>query len=1018
VARSYNSKRRSLDYSFGKGWSMDSGPDVRLERTNQDDVVFHGPSGYDAFYERNADGSYVTPIGFDAKLQVASPSGWTYTENQSQRKLTFDVNGRLTRDEDRNGRAIAFTYVGSGSQLQKITDSQGRDSTFTYTSGRITQITDSGGRLYKYFYDASGRMTKYTDPNNGDTLYDYDAGDALQLITTPAGRKTKITYYPSGVSTYRVASVIRATNPTAAFGSLSGPTTQFAYTVNGYATTPPTTWPEESVVTDPLNHTVSTKFDKDSLPNQTRDGLNRLTKNEFTTNANVKTFQLAANTGTTPNTSFTYDADNNPTRSETPAASATADCSSSPASCLIDSASYQTSATVLGGKYLPSAQTDTEGKVTNLTYDAKGNPKTITKSNSTITLTYDGASNGKLTKITDAKNNDTTYGYDTPGNLTTITPELPLGPTTLTYTTAISRVATVKDGMNRTRTLSYDNLDRVTKITYSDGSYVQFVYDKDGNLTAQNDSVNGNMTATYDQLSRVLTQTKPGVTTTYTYDAAGNLKTIQDPGGTTTYNYDAANQNTSIQEPGVTGAITMDYDDDGMPTKTTYPNGVKVIARFDDANRTIGIFSSRDSAPSEGNAFQRYSYTYTTPGGTQRAQQQSMSDHAANRTTAYDYDGLSRLDLARTYTAGSTPPTGTCTAAPALACYDYALDAVGNRTALTVRGSTLTAADYTFAYNDANQLCWKKAAVVAAPTCATVPSGAAVYSHDADGNQTSNGAGRTLTYNTRDQTTSLAGTSASYLGAGQADLTALGGTTVRRDLVGLSTRATGGTDSYYTRALDGTVLTQRTGTSREYYSQDILGSVTALTSNATGAPTQATYAYDPDGNTTNTTGTSTSPFRYAGGYAAPGGLTHFGQRYYDPTDARWTQPDPLDQTGDLTDGNPYVYAAADPANLTDPSGACPPCKALGPVARAAGRGLSWAGRQAQRGAGWAARTAADNPVGRTFFERGSGWLNSNKHVRIGFGWNANKGREVFRIGTGDKRGRSPLPRGHLDLFHR
>ena len=64
---------------------------------------------------------------------------------------------------------------------------------------------------------------------------------------------------------------------------------------------------------------------------------------------------------------------------------------------------------------------------------------------------------------------------------------------------------------------------------------------------------------------------------------------------------------------------------------------------------------------------------------------------------------LNRLDLARTYTAGTTPPSGTCAAAPALACYDYALDAVGNRTALTVRGSTLTAADYTFAYNDANR---------------------------------------------------------------------------------------------------------------------------------------------------------------------------------------------------------------------------------------------------------------------------------------------------------------------------
>jgi RHS repeat-associated protein len=82
----------------------------------------------------------------------------------------------------------------------------------------------------------------------------------------------------------------------------------------------------------------------------------------------------------------------------------------------------------------------------------------------------------------------------------------------------------------------------------------------------------------------------------------------------------------------------------------------------------------------------------------------------------------------------------------------------------------------------------------------------------------------------------------------------------------------------------------------------------------------ATYTYDPDGNTTNTTGTSTDPLKYAGGYQAPAGLYHYGQRYYDPADARWTQQDPLDQTGDLVEGNAYAYAGADPINKIDPLG--------------------------------------------------------------------------------------------------
>ena len=45
-----------------------------------------------------------------------------------------------------------------------------------------------------------------------------------------------------------------------------------------------------------------------------------------------------------------------------------------------------------------------------------------------------------------------------------------------------------------------------------------------------------------------------------------------------------------------------------------------------------------------------------------------------------------------------------------------------------------------------------------------------------------------------------------------------------------------------------------------------------------------------------------------------------GARYYDQSTGRWTQQDPLDQAGDLREGNRYAYAGADPVNLTDPSG--------------------------------------------------------------------------------------------------
>ncbi|MFI6210298.1 RHS repeat-associated core domain-containing protein, partial [Streptomyces sp. NPDC051041] len=55
--------------------------------------------------------------------------------------------------------------------------------------------------------------------------------------------------------------------------------------------------------------------------------------------------------------------------------------------------------------------------------------------------------------------------------------------------------------------------------------------------------------------------------------------------------------------------------------------------------------------------------------------------------------------------------------------------------------------------------------------------------------------------------------------------------------------------------------------------------------------------------------------RYSGTYLDPTGLYKMGHRYYDPQLGRFTQPDPSGQ-----ETNPYLYAAGDPLNNTDPSG--------------------------------------------------------------------------------------------------
>lgn len=66
--------------------------------------------------------------------------------------------------------------------------------------------------------------------------------------------------------------------------------------------------------------------------------------------------------------------------------------------------------------------------------------------------------------------------------------------------------------------------------------------------------------------------------------------------------------------------------------------------------------------------------------------------------------------------------------------------------------------------------------------------------------------------------------------------------------------------------------------------------------------------------------------------------------------------------------------------------------------------------------GFVARCLGDLPgIGRAsaLFGRAGGLLNSNNIARLGWGWNANRGREVFRLAVGS---RNAAFHGHFDVF--
>jgi YD repeat-containing protein len=179
------------------------------------------------------------------------------------------------------------------------------------------------------------------------------------------------------------------------------------------------------------------------------------------------------------------------------------------------------------------------------------------------------------------------------------------------------------------------------------------------------------------------------------------------------------------------------------------------------------------------------------------------------------------------------------------ACWDFELDRTGNRTKLTVTGSTVTNEATSYTVNAADQLKSRATGVSTAS-----------YDYDANGNETA-GPGRTFAYNQRDQQTSvtIAGVGAysvSFLGAGQAERYDANNIKLQFNALGLGVRDNGPSDtSFFTRTETGRLLSHRFSAGRSYYLTDALGSVTGLV-DASGALVR-TVRYDPAGQVLSST---------------------------------------------------------------------------------------------------------------------------------------------------------------------
>lgn len=906
VTRSFNSRSdRWADVSHN--WTLNFGSGMGIQRKNSftrgESAVIYGPTGEPMLFQRDTPGgAFKTPSGVDAVLtENATTHKFELKFNKTDEVWRFDDKGWLYERADRNGNKLTYAIDNDGI-LTKITDTQGRDVTFSHNGdGYITGATDWSGRTWTYNV-SGGQLYGYTDPEGKSTSYAYDANLNLNEITDPRGNKTKIAYD----SSHRVTSVKRVTNT----GANTGPTTSFVYSAADSSC--PSTSTAKTVVTDPRSKNTTYCLDKQGRTDQVTDARGNKQSSTYTSNSDVLT---ATNQSKT--TQLGYNTDFMPNSVKQPAGEET-------------TATYKTGA----DKYRLDTVTQPQGTGNQFAWTSFGNMMSVTDAQSPgsgvqAKLEYNGQTEagvcpnnpstkpGTLRCAIDGNSRQTRYSYDNAGNLIKITPPATTGPgtailgeTTITND-SLSRVKTVTDGKAQVKTYTYDKLDRTKKIEYSNGTSISYTYDENGNQTQRNDSVHGITGYSYDKLNRRDGETYPSsVTNSYGYDDAGNLTSVTDAGGTVSYGYDDANNNTSLTEPGSL-TTTFGFDDRDNRTSKTLPNGVVETITVDDSDKPAVIEAKKGAT-----TLTRFAYDYDVAGSPVKktAQKQSVTDKDANKTF-YGYDSADRLKTAVTKAnngAGATLDDR---------LWEY--DLASNRNKATLNGVVTS-----YAYNEANQLCWTKNGTSTAG-CGSPPSGAVPYRYDANGNETQGTAGRTATYNIRDQLASITNsgttTNFGYAGPNQSERTSNGGVGQRNNLLGLS----GQGGSYWTRDSGGGLIGQRNSSPR-YYLQDGLGSVRALT-DSTGAVTD-TYKTDPFGVSMGSTGSTWNPWNFAGEYrefASGSYIYKIGARNYDQTLGRWTQQDPLDQPSDLANANRYLYVAGNPVNLTDPTGLKAACNPQG-----------------------------------------------------------------------------------------
>jgi len=402
----------------------------------------------------------------------------------------------------------------------------------------------------------------------------------------------------------------------------------------------------------------------------------------------------------------------------------------------------RTLTTVIGGATLAStsktfdprgnvvSETDAENANWTTEYDGldrvknRTGPPTVVGRSERQTLAYNYDNCGKVTTVTNGRNDHTITTTDILGRLrlVEVTPEVGAAVRTTAYGySADHHSVTVTTGTGAsaiTSTTFSDNQGRPVLSVFGGGVKQTAVYDANGNLTSSTDEKLRVTTFSYDALNRLENQTLPDTAElSFKYDNAGNLTDRVMPGGITWHaTYDNANRQvterlmSAVQLPADVsresfyayyfdgkekGKLYTVTDGRGITHTTTYDAFLRPSTMASAGGAQAGVTQSfvYDNEDRVTQVYQTYANAANGPPTTIM---RSYDAYGQMYDETVSIDGVGHSQMGQTWdAAGRRKTLDAAEAAPANPLFDYGYRADGLLSRVTSNGQ-----DYGFSYGD------------------------------------------------------------------------------------------------------------------------------------------------------------------------------------------------------------------------------------------------------------------------------------------------------------------------------